>query len=229
MIIYKIVNKINGKMYIGQTIRPFSVRKYGHYKAYLNGVHTKLYDAMRKYGWDNFEFVPICSCLNVDTLNKLETFFIRHFNTVENGYNMYEGGDSNPMFNVEIKNKHKKRLQSLEVRKKISEGMKESIRKRGGVSKETRKKLSEAAKKRIPRKGFKMPRHAVESAARAKFKPVYCLDEDGNIVKEFDSVKSASLWWRNNGYPNHRAKLQDIIRISAVNKKYKYGLLWAYK
>lgn len=216
-------------MYIGQTIKSLSCRRYGHYKTYLSGYHTKLYDAMRKYGWENFEFSPICSCLNIDILNKLETFFIKYYNTIENGYNMCEGGDSNPMYDISIKEKHKNKMHSLEVRNKISIGMKESIKNRGGVSIETRKKLSEAAKNRVPRRGFKMPKHAIEAASRAKFKPVYCIDLNKNIIKEFESVKSAASWWHEQGYPNAKAKLQDVIKDSAVHKKYKYGLMWIYK
>lgn len=56
MIIYKITNKINGKVYIGQTTDSLSRRKSGHIQAATSGSKSKLYSAMRKYGVENFEF-----------------------------------------------------------------------------------------------------------------------------------------------------------------------------
>ena len=55
MIVYKITNLINGKVYIGQTVRSLEERYRGHIQRANKGYMGKLYPAMRKYGIDNFK------------------------------------------------------------------------------------------------------------------------------------------------------------------------------
>lgn len=230
MIIYKITNKINGKLYIGQTIKSMNNRIQGHYKNYKKNVHTKLYDAMRKYGWENFEFSPICTCSNIQTLNELEKYFIEYYGTINDGYNTLPGGISNPMHNEDVKNKHLKRMQSIETRQKISKAMKR-LRAEKGFSEETRRRISESLKKLPPRKkGFKMPKEAVEKITRAHFKSVYCIDKFGQKVAEFNNLLEADFWWYNQGYhvKNYR-NLSNMIKASAVHDRYIRGLKWFYK
>ena len=54
MIIYKVSNSINEKSYIGKTVKSLQLRKLSHLKNLRLGHHSKLYDAMRKYGVDVF-------------------------------------------------------------------------------------------------------------------------------------------------------------------------------
>lgn len=94
MLIYKITNKINGKPYIGYTSTTLSERWNGHIKKMCNGINRKLYDAMRKYGIENFRIEEID---RDDTATKeewlqLETLYIIVYDSVENGYNMTYGG-----------------------------------------------------------------------------------------------------------------------------------------
>ena len=51
--IYKIVNKINNKVYIGQTTRTIDIRWKQHLNN-INHVDTHLYRAMKNYGPENF-------------------------------------------------------------------------------------------------------------------------------------------------------------------------------
>lgn len=106
-IIYKAVNKINKKIYIGQTIRSLKERKRDHIKCEDN---TYFHNALRKYGTDNFEWFEIDSADNINDLNYLEKYWIEFYNSYKNGYNMTTGGDGFEM--------------SLEARKKISDGKK---------------------------------------------------------------------------------------------------------
>lgn len=91
--IYLVKNKINGKTYIGQTIRnDINERwKYHKYedKRYVGQI---LYNAYKKYGHDNFEYKIICICFDEDT-NKYEQEYIKKYNSIyPNGYNLLEGG-----------------------------------------------------------------------------------------------------------------------------------------
>ena len=74
-IIYLVKNIINNKVYIGQTIRTLNNRICTHKYAarlYADGkvsYSSHLYAAVNKYGWENFEFIIIAECKNLDDLN----------------------------------------------------------------------------------------------------------------------------------------------------------------
>ena len=92
-IIYKITNTINGMIYIGKTIRTLQRRKTAHKTTAKNGSKTYLHRAMRKYGFDNFQFEVIEECIE-DNINESEISWIVSENSlVPTGYNMTEGGD----------------------------------------------------------------------------------------------------------------------------------------
>ena len=90
-IIYCYKNKINGKRYIGQTINQ-QQRKSAHISDSTH-IDTKLYRAVRKYGWDNFEYEILAESEDRNELDKLEVDFIKSFNSIENGYNIRSGGE----------------------------------------------------------------------------------------------------------------------------------------
>lgn len=91
MIIYKITNKIDGKIYIGQTCRTFEERMKEHYS------HANVYvdRAIRKYGKENFDCVVIDTAETMDELNEKEIYWIDYFNSMNpNGYNLCIGGNN---------------------------------------------------------------------------------------------------------------------------------------
>ena len=95
MIIYKAVNKLNGKVYIGKTILSLHQRKTGHLN-YVNNQNSETYfhRAIRKHGADNFEWSIIQTCITETHLSLAEQAYIELYNM--NGiklYNMTEGGD----------------------------------------------------------------------------------------------------------------------------------------
>ncbi len=88
MWIYKITNIQNNKTYIGQTIRPIEQRFHRHLNDALNGIlDTHFARAIRKYGKDSFIIEQIDIAANQDELNKKEQYWIRYYNSIENGYN----------------------------------------------------------------------------------------------------------------------------------------------
>ena len=91
--IYKITNKVNGKLYIGQTIYPLSYRYTNHLSDARNGRGYAMASAIRKYGEKNFKIELIEEC-DEDQLNDLEIKYIKKYNSVTpNGYNLTHGGD----------------------------------------------------------------------------------------------------------------------------------------
>lgn len=89
MFIYKITNTINGKAYVGQTVRPIEQRFNRHINDAINCVlDTHFARAIRKYGLASFKLELIDdSAQTQDELNLLEQKYIREYNTIENGYN----------------------------------------------------------------------------------------------------------------------------------------------
>ena len=92
-IIYKIENKINNKVYIGQSIHNnLKVRLTGHkYTTNYSNNEDSLHGDIRKFGIDNFEISVICECNNYD-LNDLEIEYIEKYKSNIVGYNKTAGG-----------------------------------------------------------------------------------------------------------------------------------------
>lgn len=92
-------NKINNKVYIGQTIRE-RLRKYEHKKATKD--NTYFHKAILKYGYDNFSYQVLYKVTGWDkdlvckALNIQEKYYINKYNSAncEYGYNLTTGGDS---------------------------------------------------------------------------------------------------------------------------------------
>lgn len=157
MIIYKAVNKVNNKIYIGKTIQSLNERKNQHYKKceWERNPNSIFYKAIRKYGKENFEWGIIEKCNSEEELNQREKHFIKKFKSLidENGYNISTGGTggdniSNHPNLKEICNKKRKSMKGKnagdknaakrpEVRKKISETIKKLYK--GGIDSPTNK------------------------------------------------------------------------------------------
>lgn len=56
--IYAIKNKINNKVYIGQTIRKSVLERYCGSISNTHNVHLK--NSINKYGEENFEIITLC-------------------------------------------------------------------------------------------------------------------------------------------------------------------------
>lgn len=82
--IYKITNKINGKVYIGQTIGS-STNRWGSHKS--GSEKSKISKAIESYGIINFTFEVIEVLILDDNLTERERFWIKHYDSIKNGYN----------------------------------------------------------------------------------------------------------------------------------------------
>ena len=131
MIIYKTINLINGKFYVGKDT-------HNNPNYYGSGKRLKL--AIQKYGLENFKKEIIEICDNLQQLNERERFWIKELNAINEGYNISLGGDGGNT----ISNNPKK----YEISKKISESNKGRFIGKTNT-KETRKKISKALKGRF--------------------------------------------------------------------------------
>ena len=102
-IVYCHYNKINGKRYIGQTKNSLHKRSGSKGQNYIES--PVFYNAIQKYGWDNFEHIVLKEKLTSEEANYWERYYIELYHTYIRddqcqGYNMTLGGDVNPMYNV---------------------------------------------------------------------------------------------------------------------------------
>lgn len=93
MNIYKIKNKVNNKEYVGLTTKSIQERFQGHKYTAERDEGYYLHNAMRKYGIENFSIEHIDIAKDLKELKEKEIFYIRKFNTFNNGYNLTKGGD----------------------------------------------------------------------------------------------------------------------------------------
>lgn len=160
--IYCILNKVDGKRYIGQSI-DIDTRKNHHFGDLRRGEHKNSYlqHSFNKYGENSFVFSILEYCSSKDELNEREKYWISFYDTTNRskGYNLTTGGDANTEFTIERRmnisnslkgNKHPMygKHHSKETRKKMSKSRKGE---RNGMygkhhSKETKQKISKAHK-----------------------------------------------------------------------------------
>jgi len=98
--VYVVTNKINNKIYVGQTIKTSEERINDH--KYTKGLLGK---AIRKYGKDNF-IIKEYSDIRKEWLDWAEIELIKLYNSViPNGYNISLGGQMNRIVNKETANR----------------------------------------------------------------------------------------------------------------------------
>lgn len=91
--IYKITNTINGKSYIGQTIQNVKERFYQHCATKCSKAvsNMAIHRAIKKYGKSNFT-VEVIEEIDSANLNDRERYWIKCYNSYNNGYNSTKGG-----------------------------------------------------------------------------------------------------------------------------------------
>ena len=91
MVIYLVTNKINGKRYVGQTVRTLNERWKDHCRVKDDNYFHR---AIHKYGKENFTIEVIDSATTLDELDEKEIYWIHKLNTIfPKGYNLKEGGN----------------------------------------------------------------------------------------------------------------------------------------
>lgn len=236
--IYKLTAP-NGKIYIGQTINK-KQRKY-HYNSGSYKEQVKLWYSTQKYNWNpanTFEIIEECLCgENKCFLNEREKYWIKYYDSYNNGLNCNEGGHGNLGYKPTLETRKKMSVSALKTSKERSIRTKTLFT---GIkqSEESNKKRSERLKgikrsdvfknkmSKIRKENpmsvdsinkMKQTKTGVKSKKRKRVKQ---LDDNGNLIK---------IW----EYAGEAEKNLNICRgkISAVclGKKNKVGgFKWEY-
>ena len=232
--IYKYENLVNHKVYIGQTI-DLVMRQYSHKSKALT-TKNKFYNAVRKYGWDSFNFSVIAQVEAEDIkelstlLDSLEEQYIWQYDSFKNGYNSTTGGHS--CRGVQMPEGFSERCRERakqyprERIEKLIEGRKKYV-----LTDEHRERLSKVAKKRnfaAYRELTTVKRNA--GIRKAKAKSVLQIDKDGNVVNVFEAIQDAALYIIANYAPD-RALMgiwKGLYRHfkGETKKRLYYGFEW---
>lgn len=216
--IYKIENKENGKVYIGQTVN-YTERRKAHLKALKRGNHYNRYlqKSFDKYGVTSFSFSVI---EETDELDEREMYWIKHFNSVDCsfGYNLTSGGKKF------IMNESTKRLISNSLKKSFSlnDGLRKeaSLRTTGEKNPFYGRAHSEETKEKIL-KNRSWYRHSEETKMK--------MSEKKKGKKHPNYGKKFSEEWRKNLSESHKgqkpANLKDFppYEIEDMKEMYKGG------
>lgn len=235
--IYMIRNKINNKIYIGQSIDVLSRLK--NHKDNLNKnrhINFHLQNSWNKYGESNFEFKPILECEQKE-LNMYEQYFIFNFESYNDlfGYNQNYGGNSG-MMPLETKSKISQSMQgeknpfygkthSDEVKRKLKEINTGENNPRYGVNGENHpmygKHHSEESKQKISEK-LTGTHYQKEGKKNPNSKIIYCIE----LGRVFYGIKSAG---RELGIaPQSITACVNKRRKSAGKGNNKEPLHWVY-
>lgn len=218
--IYLIVNKVNGKTYVGQR----KSSKECHLDNYM-GSGKLLKKAKQKYGIENFEKFLIQYCYSKEETDKAEKFWIAEYRSRGKAeYNIADGGHCSPSFKGHHHSEVSKRkisesckgaFKSEVVRQKLSESLKGKR-----FSEEHKQNLSESLKgKNKGKHRTDEQRRRMSEAEKGENNPFYGKHHsDESKRKISESKKGTPSWnkgkklgpngthWYNNGEINVKAK-----------------------
>lgn len=94
MIVYKVTNTVNNKVYIGKTVQTLKRRIAQHkHDSLKKDSQTKFHRAIRKYGLESFKWEVVCECDSNKELCEKEIYMIHLYDSIKNGYNITKGGE----------------------------------------------------------------------------------------------------------------------------------------
>lgn len=198
--IYKIVNSINNKVYIGKTSRTIEIRWQEHRKNFYKLQDDMvIHKAMFKYGPEAFNIKEI-ECCNDDIIDEREKYWIEYYNSYKKGYNSTLGGDGTVLINYkDILNLWKEGLTLQQISKKI------------GADRHTISnilKIYNISEKEIFRRGIG--------------RSVIQYDLKGRFINKYDSITDAA---NNLGKEN----ISTIRNCCTKQIKSAYNFLWKFE
>lgn len=214
--IYKITNKLNDKIYIGQTTKERPSDRFSQHRYLANHLdqeksNSYLHRAMNSDGVNNFSF-DIIEKINNEELNEREKYWIDYYNSLApNGYNLTLGGDGTQGYSrkqtTEEKEKRKESNKQFYIDNPEARQLSSERAKRLWQNEEYRNKVTESIKKfykehpdifsgeNNPMYGKKHTEEAlkkIKDHAATRKQKIAQLDKDTlEVLKIYDGVKDA--------------------------------------
>ena len=91
VVIYRYVNTINNKCYVGQTSNPKKRREQHKSAALTELKKSAFYDAVREFGLEKFRY-EVLEIVDIDKRNDREKYWIQYYDSYNKGYNQTVGG-----------------------------------------------------------------------------------------------------------------------------------------
>ena len=230
--VYVHTNIINNKKYVGIT-KQVPQDRWGtngnRYGKNNKTTKSKFWNAIQKYGWDNFQHIILEQKYTHVEAKNVEMMLIRYFDSKNNGYNMTLGGDGS--LGCSPSEETRKKIGFAAKRENLSEETRKKLHEchlRENLSVETRLKMSEAIKRRTTGfiKGSKHTELSREKIRRShdKYrKSVICL----NTLEKFKDVHEAAQYIHTDFHPirnNCRGKTKSSGMHPITNER----LHWMY-
>ncbi len=210
--IYCITNLINEKKYVGKTIYSITKRFQEHCRDSKKErcERRPLYDAMNKYGIENFVVKELIECPN-DELDSYEKMYIEKLQTYgHNGYNATKGGDGSILFDYD------KIIKTYAL---------------GGTMTECAAKMHcsvDTVKKVLTINNIPIRHNRRGCCSDPKKVKQYSLE--GVFIKEWESITLAAHWLVDNGYAKtYNSGVKQKIRLCMRGKnKTAYKFIWKF-
>ena len=200
--IYKITNQINGKMYVGKTEDTIEERFKGHCREYKKERCEKrpLYDAMKKYGVENFIVEEVEKVDNA-LLGEREQYWISYYDTYHNGYNATKGGDGKRLLDYDLIIKTYKEVQSVKKTAELCHCDPSSVS-----------------------KILKVNNIEIKASGEVQGVPIDQYDLQGNFIQTFSSSREAARAVAQ-GKSGEAAHISDVCK---GKRKTAYKYIWKY-
>lgn len=205
MLVYKATSKTTNQVYIGITTNTLEYRMAQHKRAANEGKEYHFYNAIRKYGFDDFIFEIIEDNIDsIEELNKREQYWIAYYNSYEDGYNSTRGGDGVLRRDDEL------------IMKLFIEGY--SVKEICSLTGCTRNTIYRSFKNQNLT-DINNERKNQNTSLRCA-KPVLQYDLYGNLIKEWPSATSVAKEGFSETMVSHVCRQQQLTA---------HGYLWKYK
>lgn len=227
----------NNKAYVGIAKGNPTNRWGANGKKYKKDSQPVFYNAIQKYGWDNFEHIVWATNLEHDEAKHIERILItlfqtncRRFKNPEYGYNETDGGDGSIGRTVSLETRkkisraHKGKVLSKEQREKISQTLtgRPSPTKGKHLSEETRNKMSQSHIGIVFTEEHRRNMSIANQKETAGFHNHRHTEEAKQKQKEATSIRNATEEWK----LNNRLKLsKPVIQCTLEDKIVK---LWSW-
>ena len=201
-VVYMHINKNNNMKYIGQTCQKPPEKRWNHGKGYKD--NEKFFNAIQKYGWDNFEHIILKKDLTAQQADEYETYYIEYYKTCsrDKGYSLHTGGSHHT---ITEETREKMRRAHLGYKQTEAAKRKNSLNNIGKHNRfhteEEKRKISEKQKKQV-----------------------ICI----NTGEKFNSIGEAAQWCGLKRLGNISQVCKDYRKTAGKHPITKEPLIWKF-